>query len=382
MLGQYCPGPGATVGRVKIPYYRVKGGNGFFEPTPTMRAAGFQPRPCGADGPEAWRRAWSFYEDWQRHRRGEPAPSDRIYLIGSVGEAWARYRRTQAWAEKAPGTRREWEYAWSWIETDFCEVDPGTIELEMMESLRARVREQVSDHAAHKVIKIWRALWKVMAAMRYCELTADPSLGVRNVQPRGRSQTWSEGEAVRLAKRAWRMDFYGLAAVLAVTWDTQFSPGDARALSEGQVHRDRRGAYFSTKRGKTSKEAIGTITRRTERVLQAYKATLKAELLADTPLFRDQRGKAYTMFSLCRDFRLVRQAEFPGEKRRIMDMRRSGAVEAQAGEVSGLALASKMANSIDQSGKLQDTYLPRRVAVVRLADDARRRGRRALRDND
>ena len=88
------------------------------------------------------------------------------------------------------------------------------------------------------------------------------------------------------------------------------------------------------------------------------------------------------MFSLDRDFRIVRSAEFPGDKRRLMDMRRSGAVEAQAGEVSPLALAGKMANSVDQSAKLQDTYLPRRVAVVRLADDARKRGRRALREND
>ncbi len=63
-------------------------------------------------------------------------------------------------------------------------------------------------------------------------------------------------------------------------------------------------------------------------------------------------------------------------------MRRSGAVEANAGEVDPLALADKMANSIDSSGKLQDTYLPRRVAVVRRADAARQRGRQALRENE
>ena len=41
-----------------------------------------------------------------------------------------------------------------------------------------------------------------------------------------------------------------------------------------------------------------------------------------------------------------------------------------------------MANSIDVSAKSQNTYLPRRVAVVRDADEARRRGRRALRENE
>jgi hypothetical protein len=88
------------------------------------------------------------------------------------------------------------------------------------------------------------------------------------------------------------------------------------------------------------------------------------------------------MFGLADEFRLVRETEFPGDKRRLMDMRPSGAVEANAGEVQPLALAGKMANSIDVSSKLQETYLPKRVAVVRLADDARRRGRRLLRDEN
>lgn len=367
---------------VKIPYSRVKGGNRFFEPTPNMIAAGFQPRPLGPEGPEAWQRAWTLYEDWKRHRRGDPGPAPRRYLLGSVGEAWERYRRTEAWRGKAEGTQREWEYAWTWIEPRFVEADPNTIELEDMEALRSHVREQVSEHAAHKIIKVWRALWKVMAAMKYCDASADPSKGVRNIQPKGRSETWTEGEVARRAKRAWRMQFYGLAAIIAVTWDTQFSPGDVRTLTLGKRHGDKKGTYFKTTRGKTGKDTIGTISRRAERVIQAYLAAVKLEPLADVPLFRDQRGKPYTMFSLARDFRAVREVELPGDDRRLMDMRRSGAVEAQAGDVSPLALAGKMANSVDQSAKLQDTYLPRRVAVVRLADAARRRGRQALREND
>jgi len=370
------------VGNVKIPYYRVKGGNGFFEPTATMQAAGFLARPCGPDGPEAWRRAWALYEDWQRYRRGQIASPDRVYLIGSVGEAFERYRRTEGWTERAPGTRREWEYAWGWIEPVFVDVDPNTIELEMMEDLRARVRDQVSPHAAHKVIKVWRALWKVMAAMHYCIAGTDPSLGLRNKQPRGRSEVWSEGEVVRLVKHAWRMRLYGLAVIIAVTWDTQFSPGDARKLTERQQRRDGRGLFFETSRAKTGKPTIGTVSRRTERLIAKYCEALKFELLADAPLFRDVHGAPYTMFSLARDFRVVREAVSPGDKRRLMDMRRSGAVEAGAGDVDPIALANKMANSIDKSGELQDTYLPRQVAVVRLADDARRRGRRRIRENE
>jgi len=59
--------------------------------------------------------------------------------------------------------------------------------------------------------------------------------------------------------------------------------------------------------------------------------------------------------------------------------RRSGSQEAQAGDVSSLALATKLANSINQSKRLQDTYLPKRAATVRIADEARKRGRQKLR---
>jgi hypothetical protein len=251
-----------------------------------------------------------------------------------------------------------------------------------MEALRAHVREQVSPHAAHKVIKIWRALWKIMAAMRYCEAGADPSKGLRNLQPAGRSETSLEPEVARLAKQAWRMQLHGLTAIIGVIWDTQFSPGDARQLVGGQQHRDKQGTFYRTKRGKTGREAIGTISRRTARVVTAYLDKLGITVHEDAPIFRDARGKPYTMFSLADEFRLVRDAVFPGDKRRLMDMRRSGAVEANAGDVAPLALAGKMANSIDQSAKLQQTYLPRRVTVVRQADEARRRGRRLLHENE
>ena len=178
------------------------------------------------------------------------------------------------------------------------------------------------------------------------------------------------------------MRLYGLSAIIGVIWDTQFSPGDARNLLGRQQKQDRKGTYYTTTRGKTRKEAIGTISRRVARLVDAYLKAVGIEVHDDASIFRNARGKPYTMFSLADEFRLVRQAEFPGDKRRLMDMRRSGAVEANAGEVAPLALASKMANSIDVSAKLQDTYLPRRVAVVRQVDDARRRGRRALRENE
>jgi hypothetical protein len=62
-----------------------------------------------------------------------------------------------------------------------------------------------------------------------------------------------------------------------------------------------------------------------------------------------------------------------------MDMRRSGTVEAIAGNADALGLSAKMANSIDRSNALHKTYAPVDIEAVRNADEARLRGRRKMR---
>jgi len=164
-----------------------------------------------------------------------------------------------------------------------------------------------------------------------------------------------------------------------VIWDTQFSPVDVRLLTPSQrVESD----VFDTSRAKTPKATLGTLSKRSVALLDAYIKQFGAELHNDAPIFRNRSGSPYTKDKLAEDFRLVRQIVLAGEVRQMRDMRRSGAVEAAAGDVSATALAAKMANSINQSKRLQDTYMPKRTATVKLADEARRRGRTRLRGNE
>jgi integrase len=174
-----------------------------------------------------------------------------IYPPRSLGEAFRRYRRTHEWAGKAPRTREDWWRAWKRIKPIFGDTDPRTVTLENVSAWRKAIEDIVSLREAHRALKIWRALWKVSAALGYCVREADPSLGVRNSAAQGRSATWTEGEAVRLYKRAWRDGYYGLAALIAVAWSTQLSPGDVRALRASQLAKDASGAAFFAERGKT-----------------------------------------------------------------------------------------------------------------------------------
>ena len=68
--------------------------------------------------------------------------------------------------------------------------------------------------------------------MRFATV-ADPSRGVRNKAPQARWQTWTYDEAGHLVKTAWRAGYCGLACVMAVAWDTQFSAVHVRTLAAG-----------------------------------------------------------------------------------------------------------------------------------------------------
>jgi integrase len=225
-------------------------------------------------------------------------------------------------------------------------------------------------------LKIWRALWKVAAALGYCLRDADPSLGVRNSAAVGRSATWSEGEAARLFKRAWLDGYYGLAVVIAVAWSTQMSPGDVRALRASQLARDGQGAVFFTARGKTG----GALSDRALAALEGYIARLGVELHGEAYLFRNRSGAPYTKDTLGDDFRTVRGAAFGERDRRTLaDFRRSGAVEAIVGGARAEELAHAMGNTLGASNALFATYVPINRATLRSVMEARRRGRSKLR---
>lgn len=381
------------MGKVRIPYYVVVKGRGYWRPHPRMKVLGFQIVRCGPDGPDAWAIAQSWSEKWQAVRRGDaPPPVDLSklsrdqaeaatrYPPGSVGAAFQAYIRTEEWARRALSTRNKiWWPAWHRIRAMWGDVNPNTITFAQISAWRAALEERHGLDVAHKTLRTWRALWTIMLGMKVAR-GADPSLGVRNRAPQPRHQRWSEGEAVRLVKAAWQRGYRGLACIIAIAWDTQFSPVDVRMLRER--HRAAHGGRLifdrqADGRAKTGRAAIGTLSRRTERLVSAYLDGV--ERLPDAILFRNRSGNVYREDTLADDFAAVRALAFPGDKRRLMDMRRSGVVEGVAGGAEALHLAAKLANSIDRSNVLHKTYAPGEIEAVLTFDDARLKGRRRLR---
>jgi hypothetical protein len=303
------------------------------------------------------------------------------YPPRSLGHAFRRYRRTEEWRRKAARTREDWWRGWKRIKPVFGDVDPRTVTLEQMSQWRQWIEDDVSLREAHRAMKIWRALWKVAAALHYCTRDDDPSLAVRNSAAKGRSARWSEGDAARLAKRAWRMGYFGLSALIAVTWDTQLNPGDTRALRASQMATAGEGTLFFTERGKTGTPVGGLLSPRSMRLLGAYLEKLGATLAGDAYIFRNRSGQPYSKDTLGDDFRTVRAAEFGPLERRMLghDFRRSGAVEAIAGNATPAALAHAMGNTLNASNTLFATYVPVNAATIKSVAEARKKGRRVLR---
>jgi integrase len=365
------------MGSVDIPYYVVKKGYGYWQPKKAMREAGFRSVPCGKDGPTAWKVAQEWNERWQRHRRGEERLEGSAWPAGTFGDAFDRYRKTTVWADKASRTREEWERGFDRIAPYFGDMRPtdAGVTLESVSAMRDKVKQKVSAREAWRTIKIWRAIWNVAVAFQFTGGRKDPSLGFQNSQPVARSASWTYREAATLVKQAWRMGYKGLAAIIAVTWDTMMSPVDVRSLRKDQLITDAAGAYFKTGRAKTGQAAVGTLSKITEKVVSAY---LAAAPIDAGLLFRNRSGAPYSRFTLPDDFKAVRDAAFPKDTRTLADMRRSGAIEARAGGADPATLSAKMANNISVSNALHKAYQPVDLAAVRQADKARRQGRKLI----
>ncbi len=260
------------MGKIKIPYYSVrKGGGGFWLSTKSMQAKGFPSSvPCGPDGPDAWKIAQEWNARWQAARTGrEPAPK-HVWPRGSLGEAFDRFRRTETWkTDKAHRTREDWDRGWNHIAPIFGDLAPRTVTLEHVDAWYHALKVMKSVAEAHRAMKIWRALWQVAAAMHYCSADQDPSFGTRRETPKGRSATWEEGEVVRLVKEALRRKYYGLACIIAIDYDAQFAPIDARSLRLEDSRDDGMKLWFQIDRAKTGRDALATLSRRTQALIPA-----------------------------------------------------------------------------------------------------------------
>ena len=412
------------MGQDRIRYFLYLEGRWRWRPTKKMREAGFQMVPMGRGGPDRdadgnpaasitdKQRAIALNEEWDAVRTGrKPAQKlDRpLFAAGSVSDAYhramalreaERLQRGIVWTSEQK-SRDDWPRSWKWIGPEFGDCDPKTIQPEHFirkdhktgspVGLLPRIESEVSISERHRAVKVWRALWKRMRSMKYTDEQGrtmhyvgdgdDPSKAIANSAPDPRQAAWQRREVLSHVQRAWRMGYYGLAACIAVAWDSMLSPVDARKLTPSKARYDGQGVWFDLDRAKTGRAAAATLSPWSLAILTAYAKKFggdEVELAPNAPIFRNRSGAPYSKDTLGDDFRAVREAIEPTETRQLADMRRSGAVEGDAGGGSITDQAHKMANTVSASNRLRKTYNPTNIAAVRNFDQARVIGAKKL----
>jgi hypothetical protein len=416
------------LGKDQIRYFLYLNGRWRWRPTKAMRAMGFGLVTMGKGGPGTdaggnpiassadQQRAIDLNRAWDHTRSGQvqaPARTTlKAYPVGSVGDGYQRAMALRKAARLARGivwtreqeNRDDWPRAWRWLEPEFGDCDPRTIVPEHflridpvsgeVRGLVPKIEQAASVGERHRTIKVWRSLWARMQAMgEFCGDRSDPAKSFANGAPQPRQEIWQRKEVLRLVQVAWRNHFRGLAACMAVAYDSMFSPIDARTLTPAQSRGDIGGLWFALGRAKTGKAAAGTLTKWSQAILLAYLAGAGVDFHATAPIFRT-RGRAalpksrggkpwaprlYTKDSLVNDFAIVRALAFgPGETRQLADMRRTGAVEGDAGGGSVADQSNKMANTVGVNNRLRKTYNPVNLGSVRRFDEARAIGAKVL----
>lgn len=429
------------MGSDSVRYFLFVCGRWRWRPTKKMKQFGFRLVTMGtgdpirrdADGNPApsdqdIRRALELNRSWDLTRSGAVPPQISVgltrYPKGSVGEAYQRamaLRKAEriakgiVWSKEQEG-RDDWPRAWRWLGPEFGDCDARTIIPEhflrideatgLAAGLIPRIEREVSITERHRTIKVWRALFKRMQAMGdYCGDRQDPSKAFRNSEPDPRNAIWLRHEVLKLVQIAWRNEFFGLAALMAVSWDSMLSPVDGRSLTPAHATNDGFGIVFALGRAKTGRAALGTLSPWSRAILRAYLALIGVELLDNAPLFWTRGGRPvgrqgttgqwggdhgggahvkprpYSKSAAIQDFATVRELAFGKlETRNLSDMRRSGAVEGDAGGASLADQSNKMANTVDTNKRLRKTYNPVNAPSVRRFDDARSLGAKSLRE--
>jgi len=236
----------SRVGSDRIRHFLYINGRWRWRPTKKMRTAGFHLINLGRGGPDLdalgrpvpsladMARAVELNAEWDKVRTGVVPVPKTVYPAGSVGDGYQRAVRLREAQRKAKGItwtadqekRDDWVRAWKWLEPVFGDVDPKTVQPEHFLAIDSRtgkprgfislLEAQTSPTERHRVIKVWRALWKKMAAMNYCRLEGDPTLTFANSAPGPRQDIWQHRQVARLVQRAWRRGYKGLAAMMAV----------------------------------------------------------------------------------------------------------------------------------------------------------------------
>lgn len=379
---------------IELHYVVRKRGRLYWQPTPEMKDAGFSPRPLGPDAAPAHAKAAGLYAAWLKHLEERLTGRPTAYPAGTLGAYWDRFRTTEKWRKKAPRSRDDYFRAWKHIDAwrpppaEGALGQPETlsrtvltrITTDVCETFYSHLERTLSPSERYRTVKCLKHLLQD-AVVRLKLPFASPASNLENPQAPGRSAFLFAYEIDLLIAGAETLGFHGLSVGLRIAWDTLFSPVDVWTLRLPLLQHDAAGWFVFRARTKTTKAAYGHLSPETVLALRAYIEGLGFTLTPDAPIIRMKSGHAYrNKDTWAKDFRAVRRQVLPDDRQhlQLLDIRRSGSIEADAGGADKSTIGEILANGLGHSAFLDETYTPPTVTKAREVALQRAQGRSKL----
>lgn len=363
----------------KPPYYRVRNGRAFFELGKAranqsgMRAS----YPLGSDGESAKVYGRELYNKYCRALMMPSTPPKVNYKRGSLGHWFVKFKEKPRYDKLADATKREYDFYWTqYIGPSLANEPLNKVTPAMFEQFHLKTEAKYGSDVRWHAVKVARAIFN--SAVKYHILDRSPCMALPNTKPTPRAAYWLAHEVRQLIRTASENGYDAMSLGIRLSWETLMSPVDVRTLTFTNLHHDGVGPYIETFRRKTGAAVYAVITQSLYDDILAYVDALPVSPLPDTPFLRTTRSQAaYTKVRFTDEFAKVRALAFgSGEKRRLMDIRRSGNLEADLGGASAEDRAEILANALDKDSRLEATYTPltitkaRKIAVQREAGRA------------
>ncbi|PHR94025.1 MAG: hypothetical protein COA69_00050 [Robiginitomaculum sp.] len=365
----------------KPPYYQVRNGRAYFElgKNRACTVGMNSTYPLGRAGWQAEAQAFSLYYEWLE-KSGRPVPDEapKAYKRGTLGHWYQKFKQTGLWGRKSVATRKEWEYYWPFIDAGLGDKMLNKVSPSDFEEFHIATEKEHGSNARWRIVKIARALFN--AAIKYHLIGQSPCMVLPNTKPQPRNQIWFATEVAYMADTAKEMGFTAMHLSIRLAWESLMSPVDVRTLKVEALHKTHQGYHIETERKKTGKEVFAALSDGLGDDLHAYIDGLSFTLLPNQAIFRNRRDNAaYLKARFNSDFRAVRAMAFGKEEKRfLMDIRRSGNVEADLGGASAEDRAEILANALHKDQYLENTYTPPTVAKARKVAKQRAKGREIL----
>ena len=359
------------------PYYRPRNGRAFFElgraraEKSGMRAS----YPLGKHGEDAKVYARELYNEYCRAMMLPSTPPQVNYKRGSLGHWFVRFKEKERFKKLSETTKKEYDDYWKYIGPALGNETLTKINPSQFERFHLAIEAEHGENVRWHTVKVARSIFN--AAVKYHILERSPCLALQNTKPAPRTSYWLSQEVRHLISTAEQNGYVAMALGIRLAWETLMAPVDIRTLTLESLKNDGSGPYVETTRSKTGKPVYAVITKRLESDILAYAEALPVIIKPGTPFLRTTRSLAiYKRVRFTDEFAKVRAIAFGSdEKRKMMDIRRSGNLEADLGGASAQDRAEILANALDKDSRLDETYTPLTVAKARRIAKQREQGR-------